>query len=91
MSGKFKIIGQVGLGLIVGLTMMLSPDVVIRQNHEVLNIHSNEVEEVIYESQNIKSTQTTIPFVKENNFDYADLTNGWATTPRQAAGLSSSS
>lgn len=85
MSGKFKIIGQVGLGLIVGLTMMLSPDVVIRQNHEVLNIHSNEVEEVIYESQNIKSTQTTIPFVKENNFDYADLTS-WMGDHAQTGG-----
>lgn len=74
MSGKFKIIGQVGLGLIVGLTMMLSPDIVIRQNHEVTNVETNAVEEVIYESQNIKSTQTTIPFVKENNFDYASLT-----------------
>ena len=74
MSGKFKIGGQVGLGLIVGLTMMLSPDIVIRQNHEVTNVTTNEVEEVIYESQNIKSTQTTIPFVKENNFDYASLT-----------------
>ena len=74
MSGKFKIVGQVGLGLIVGLTMMLSPDIVIRQHHEVPNVTTNEVEEVIYESQNIKSTQTTIPFVKENNFDYASLT-----------------
>ncbi len=74
MSGKFKIIGQVGLGLIVGVTMMLSPDIVIRQNHEVTNVETNIVEEVIYESQNIKSTQTTIPFVKENNFDYASLT-----------------
>lgn len=74
MSGKFKIVGHVGLGLIVGLTMMLSPDIVIRQNHEVTNVTTNEVEEVIYESQNIKSTQTTIPFVKENNFDYASLT-----------------
>ena len=74
MSGKFKIVGQVGLGLIVGLTMMLSPDIVIRQNHEATNVTTNEVEEVIYESQNIKSTQTTIPFVKENNFDYASLT-----------------
>lgn len=76
MSGKFKIIGQVGLGLIVGLTMLLSPDIVIRQNREVVNVESNEIEEVVYESNDIKATQTTIPFVKENNFDYAWLT-GW--------------
>ena len=85
MSGKFKIIGQVGLGLIVGLTMMLSPDIVIRQNHEITNVETNVVEEVIYESQNIKSTQTTIPFVKENNFDYASLTK-WMGKYGQAGG-----
>lgn len=85
MSGKFKIVGQVGLGLIVGLTMMFSHDIVIRQNHEVTNQTTNEVEEVIYESHNIKSTQTTIPFVKENNFDYASLTR-WMGDHAQAGG-----
>ena len=85
MSGKFKIIGQVGLGLIVGITMMLSPDIVMRQNHEVTNMTTNEVEEVIYESHDIKSTQTTIPFVKENNFDYASLTK-WMGDNAQTGG-----
>ncbi len=85
MSGKFKIIGQVGLGLIVGLTMMLSPDIVMRQNHEVTNMTTNEVKEVIYESHDIKSTQTTIPFVKENNFDYASLTK-WMGDNAQTGG-----
>ena len=85
MSGKFKIIGQVGLGLIVGLTMMLSPDIVMRQNHEVTNMTTNEVEEVIYETHDIKSTQTTIPFVKENNFDYASLTK-WMGDNAQTGG-----
>ena len=85
MSGKFKIIGQVGLGLIVGLTMMCSPDIVMRQNHEVINHTSNMVEEVIYESEEIKATQTTIPFVKENNFDYADLT-AWMGDHAQTGG-----
>ena len=87
MSGKFKIIGQVGLGLIVGLTMMYSPDIVMRQNHEVINHTSNMVEEVIYESEEIKATQTTIPFVKENNFDYADLT-AWMGDHAQTGGWS---
>lgn len=85
MSGRFKIVGQIGLGLIVGLTMMFSPDIVIRQNHEVTNVTTNEVEEVVYESHNIKSTQTTIPFVKENNFDYASLT-GWMGKYGQTGG-----
>ena len=62
MSGKFKIVGQVGLGLMVGITMMLSPDMVIRQNHEIINASSQEVEQVVYETENIKSTATTIPF-----------------------------
>lgn len=70
MHGKFKIIGQVGLGLIVGVTLYLSPDFVIRQNIEVPGVDGVEVE---YHPENIKSTQTTIPFVKNHNFDYADL------------------
>lgn len=76
MSGRFKIAGQVGLGLVVGLTMWLSPDIVMRENVE----HVSEVGEeivVTYKAENIKATQTTIPFVKNNNFDYAYLT-GWA-------------
>lgn len=71
LHGKFKVIGQVGLGLIVGLTLYLSPDVVIRENVEIQK--EGEVIEVIHNSQNVKSTQTTIPFFKNNNFDYADI------------------
>ncbi len=85
MSGKFKIIGQVGLGLIVGLTMMASPEMVIRQNHEVINETSMEVEEVIYETEDLKATQTTIPFVKENNFDYTYFTQ-WLGDHAQTGG-----
>lgn len=71
LHGKFKIIGQVGLGLIVGLTLYLSPDVVIRENVEMQR--AGEVVEVVHKSQSVKSTKTTIPFFKNNNFDYADL------------------
>lgn len=73
MKGKFKIVGQVGLGLIVGLTMYLSPDIVIRENVEEENVQNHEVV-ITYKPENVKSTQTTIPFVKSNNFDYAYLT-----------------
>ncbi|MCM1518794.1 MAG: phospho-N-acetylmuramoyl-pentapeptide-transferase [Pseudoflavonifractor sp.] len=73
MKGKFKIVGQVGLGLIVGLTMYLSPDIVIRENVEEENVQNHEVV-ISYKPENVKSTQTTIPFVKSNNFDYAYLT-----------------
>ncbi|MDE5969796.1 MAG: phospho-N-acetylmuramoyl-pentapeptide-transferase [Muribaculaceae bacterium] len=74
LNGRFKIVGQVGLGLIVGLTMYFSPDIVIRENVEVRSADSNEVVEVIYESEDIKVPETTIPFVKNNNFNYMWLT-----------------
>lgn len=85
LKGKFKIVGQVGLGLIVGLTMYLSPDIVIRENHEIQNEVSHRVVDVTYNQENIKSTQTTIPFVKNNNFDYSDLTS-WMGDHAQDAG-----
>lgn len=70
LKGRFKIVGQIGLGLIVGLTMYLSPDMVIRENVEVKK--NARVEEVYYSKDDVKSTKTTIPFVKNNNFNYAD-------------------
>lgn len=73
LKGKFKIVGQVGLGLIVGLTMYLSPNIVMRENVEIVNRNA-EIVEVTHKSENIKSPQTTIPFVKNNNFDYSALT-----------------
>lgn len=77
MKGKFKIVGQVGLGLLVGLTMWLSPRVVMRGNAEVANVtvgQSTTETVITYSRDNIKAPQTTIPFVKNNNFDYAWLT-----------------
>lgn len=71
LDGKFKIIGQVGLGLIIGLTLYLSPSAVIRENVEV--VKDGETVDVIHKNENIKSTKTTIPFFKNNNFDYADI------------------
>ncbi len=71
LKGKFKIVAQVGLGLIVGLTMYLSPDIVARQNVETRI--NNVIEEVRFQEVSVKSTKTTIPFVKNNNFDYRSL------------------
>lgn len=71
LQGRFKIVGQVGLGLIVGLILLLSPKVVIRENSEVRK--GNVISEVHYHNQDVKSTKTTIPFVKNNNLDYSDL------------------
>jgi phospho-N-acetylmuramoyl-pentapeptide-transferase len=85
MKGKFKIIGQVGLGLIVGLTMYLSPDITQRQVTPVTYSENNVETVMASESQDVKSTQTTIPFVKDNNFDYAYLTQ-WLGDYAQVGG-----
>ena len=71
LHGKFKIVGQIGLGLIVGVTLYLHSDVVIREN--VSKVHHDNTEVIEYASQAEKSTKTTIPFFKNNNFDYADI------------------
>jgi len=84
LSGRFKIVGQVGLGLIVGLTMYLSSDVVIRENIEVKG-KTQRVENVIYSKHDTKSTKTTIPFVKNNNLNYADAFR-WAGVNAQRYG-----
>lgn len=83
LHGKFKIIGQVGLGLIVGLTLYLSPQVVIRENIEIQKPDGQI--EVVHAAKEIKATQTTIPFFKSNNFDYSDLV-GFMGEHAQTAG-----
>lgn len=83
LHGKFKIIGQVGLGLIVGLTLYLSPDVVIRENIEIQQ--NGQIVDVVHIPQDQKSTQTTIPFFKNNNLDYADFV-GFMGEHAQTAG-----
>ena len=72
-----------GLGLIVGLTLYLSPQVVIRENIEVEQ--PNGQVEIVHAAKEIKATQTTIPFVKSNNLDYADLV-GFLGDHAQAVG-----
>ena len=83
LHGKFKIIGQVGLGLIVGLVLYFSPQVVIRENIEVEKPGGRV--EVVHAAKEIKATQTTIPFFKSNNLDYADVM-GFLGDKAQAAG-----
>lgn len=74
LKGKYKIIGQVGIAVIVAVTMFLNPDMVIVENSEIVDVDTNLVEEVIYADQTVKSPQTTIPFLKNNNFDYSLFT-----------------
>lgn len=85
LHGKFKIVGQVGIGLIVGLTLYFSPDAVIKENVGKHIDASTQTEVVEYSSETIKSTTTTIPFVKNNNLDYADAFR-WAGDHAQMLG-----
>ena len=70
LNGWVKIFGQVTLGLIVGLTLRFAPSVSM---NEVVTSHIENNIVVVDKSPEIKSTQTTIPFVKHHNFNYADL------------------
>lgn len=85
LNGRFKIVGQVGLGIIVGTTMWLSPDIVIREKITqpvqtiFVDTDGTPVESirqrVVLNSESTKTTQTTIPFIKNNEFDYGWLTH----------------
>ncbi len=79
LAGRFKILGQVGLGLIVVATLFINDDVLVRQN--VKDANGNDLTEIVVDAatgeqsvrvvtKNVKSTVTTIPFVKKNEFNY---------------------
>lgn len=86
LKGRFKVVGQVGLGIIVGTTMWLSPEIVVREKvtQPVETVYMDEdgtevgsvQRNVVLSSESRKTTQTTIPFVKNNEFDYGWLTGG---------------
>lgn len=79
LAGKFKVIGQVGLGVLIAITMYFHPEIVARQ--QVANPTSSKPVEVIINpstgektyAENVKSTKTNIPFYKNNEFDYAKV------------------
>jgi len=78
LKGKFKVLGQVGLGIIVGATLYFSPAVTMKEKlpiaeQQVLLEANPKIERSKLFGEEIKSTKTTIPFVKNNEFDYADL------------------
>ena len=87
LQGKFKIVGQVGLGLIVGTVMCFSEDIVIRE-HTTVPVEQSIVDEktgetIITSAQQIrlsedviKTTKTTIPFLKNNELDYSWFVGG---------------
>jgi phospho-N-acetylmuramoyl-pentapeptide-transferase len=93
LAGKFKIIGQVGLGLIVGITLYISDDAVIRERVQKEDVDNTEIrqtetgggDEATVQWRDSKSTKTTIPFVKNNELDYewfvrflGDSSSKWA-------------
>jgi len=102
LKGKYKVTGQVGLGLLIGLTMWLSPQIVMSENFEreiipgkEVTTHvvtagdgeeSSSVTKIVVSKDEIKSPQTTIPFVKNNNFNYQWLTS-WISDANTAQTL----
>ncbi|MBO7227259.1 MAG: phospho-N-acetylmuramoyl-pentapeptide-transferase [Bacteroidales bacterium] len=82
LPGKYKILGQVCLGLFVGLVIMFHPDITIKERKSVetyIETHNVNIDKNYnkakqeFTEQPVKSTKTTIPFVKDNEFDYAKL------------------
>jgi phospho-N-acetylmuramoyl-pentapeptide-transferase len=83
LRAKSKLIGQVGLGLIIGSVLYFNPNVVVREKVEntqiVVQQKGNVIDDlrasdgVLFSGNNVKSTKTTIPFLKNNEFDYATL------------------
>ena len=86
LKGKFKIVGQVGLGIIVGTVMCLSQEVVIREKENTPSetTYINDAGYTVVEKTQVavmgstpqKTTKTTIPFIKDNEFDYGWLVGG---------------
>jgi phospho-N-acetylmuramoyl-pentapeptide-transferase len=84
LAGKFKILGQIGLGLIIGFTLYFNPNVVVKERIDrpaitVTHQNGNVIDEMrqnentLYSPNAIKSTKTTIPFIKNHEFDYSIL------------------
>ena len=86
LSGKFKVLGQVGLGLIVGVVMLMSDDIVVRMsaedaveaNYEIVKVFEIEKTAIdgsksVVEMANVKTTLTNVPFLKGNRFNYRQL------------------
>jgi phospho-N-acetylmuramoyl-pentapeptide-transferase len=83
LAGKFKVMGQVGVGIIVGAVLYFNPQVVVKEAYspaEITNIgidaselKKEQMNDKVYYTREVKSTETTVPFLKESEFDYASL------------------
>ena len=80
LKGKFKVVGQIGLGLIVGTTMWLSSDIVVREEptsvQPTVEQTTSTSETTLTPVEDVKTTKTTIPFFKDNELDYSWFTGG---------------
>ena len=83
LAGKFKVLGQVSLGLLVGFILYFHPDVVMREQISTIDKSA----QVVVVQEDLKSTMTTIPFVKNNEFDYSDLLSWLGDTAQDWAWL----
>ena len=81
LAGKFKVLGQIGIGLIVGITLYCNDEVVVKEKifagkiptMDVISTSDKNTQIAIYSEEATKSMKTTIPFVKNNEFDYSSL------------------
>jgi phospho-N-acetylmuramoyl-pentapeptide-transferase len=85
LKGKFKILGQVVLGLMVGATLYFHPDVTMKETSKTIITEQFSVQEV--EGKEIKSTKTNIPFFKNNELDYGDVISWMGEGAREYAWL----
>ena len=83
LAGKFKVLGQVSLGLLVGFILYFHPDVVMREQTSTIDTSA----QVLVVQKDLKSTMTTIPFMKNNEFDYSDLLSWLGDTAQDWAWL----
>jgi len=76
LAGRFKIVGQVTIGIVVGLTLYFNDNVVIREVKPVTTASLQVIQPesgIRLEYHDVKSTKTTVPFIKNNEFDYSDI------------------
>ena len=74
LKGRFKVMGQLSLGIIVGATLYFHPEVTVKnENAQASRQVRVEQRRTLSEMAEVKSTKTTIPFMKNNEFDYASL------------------
>ena len=80
LAGRFKILGQVGIGIIVGLIMVFHPDIVVKERVDLSVVDKTEL---VNSAQ--KSSKTTTPFFKNNEFDYKSLTSWMGDVAKEYA------